>query len=102
MTSSLSLAVGDTLAVQVYMAESLVSAGLNVMVLVNLVSVIFLLMKFDRFLIHVMLMSTSVSTAESTETVQRMSSTVPWYTVPSPLTDIITSGAGTEETQQHT
>ena len=83
------------------MAESVVSTGLKVMVLVNfVVLMIFLVIKFDKFFIHVMLTSTSVSTAESTETVQRMSSTVPWYTVPLGLTDITASGAGTEETQQ--
>ena len=47
-------------------------------------------------LLHVMITSNPVSTAESTVIVQVITSSVPWYTVPSlVLREIETFGAGT-------
>ena len=50
----------------------------------------------DGSLLHAMMTSNPVSTAESTVTVQVITSSVPWYTVPSlVLREIETFGAGT-------
>ena len=85
------------------MAESVVFTGLIVTVLLYtcpepLVPEMVTYVPFitsTGSLLHVMMTSNPVFTAESTVAVHVMTSSVPWYTVSSVLRETDTSGAGT-------